>query len=115
MTVRRVTAVLGLWVALSTAGCSVDPTDPSNYNSVNVRNDTASQVVLVQCDTSCGVLHDRTTLAAGESTVVSVSNEDITVGYAVQTPGGKTLGCLYFRYNGPLQNLKANISAIVRC
>lgn len=83
------------------AGCaSIDPTDPSHFTSVAVRNDTTQNVQLIQCDTTCGTLHDRQTLTSGQTTDLKVSAEGIKDGYVVADSDGHRLGCLYFDYNG---------------
>jgi hypothetical protein len=113
---QRVGLALLLLVVAPVAGCgSLDPTDPSNFNNVTVKNDTGERVILIQCDTTCKTLHDRTTLEPGNVTVISVSNENISVGYVVAKPSGQRLGCLYFRYSKPQKNLHAMTSEVVRC
>jgi hypothetical protein len=98
------------------SGCgSVDPTDPSHFTDVSVRNDTAARVVIVQCDTTCGTLHDRTTLAPGRAATVSVSNEDIAVEYAVEQPSGRRLGCLHMRFERVRRPPDVAVSSLRRC
>ncbi len=92
----------------------MDPTDPSHFTDVLIRNDRPSPVVIVRCDTSCDTLHDRTPVAAGHSTIVNVSNEGIT-GYAVEQPLGRRLGCLYMRFDGVRARPTVNVSAMQRC
>jgi hypothetical protein len=102
--------------ALLVSGCaSVDPTDPSHFTDVIVRNDTPRGVVIVQCDTSCDVLHDRTAIPAQRATTANVSNEGITVGYAVEQPTGRRLGCLYMRFNGVRRPPVVKVSSLERC
>jgi hypothetical protein len=108
--------VAGLAIAVGAAGCaSVDPTDPSHFTNVVVQNDTASSVWLVQCDVSCGTLHDRTRIRAGASTSVGVSNEGIQAGYVVERPSGSKLGCLYMRFNHVRGEHRVAISSLRAC
>jgi hypothetical protein len=103
-------------LALLVSGCaSVDPTDPSHFTDVIVRNDTARAVVIAQCDTSCDVLHDRTAVPAAGTTTANVSNEGITVGYAVEQPTGRRLGCLYMRFSGVRRTPVVKVSSLQRC
>jgi len=111
---RLVAAVLGL--ALLANGCaSIDPTDPSHFTDVFVRNDIGANVVIVQCDTSCDVLHERTAIAGGETSTINVSNEGITVGYAVEQPSGRKLGCLYMRFNNVRTTPTVDVSTLQHC
>jgi hypothetical protein len=103
-------------MAGGTSGCSsVDPTASSHFTNVRVRNDTPSAVQFVQCDTSCGTLHDRTTVPAGASTVINISNEGIKVGYLVADPGGKKIGCVYMKYEHVKRQPTILISSMTRC
>jgi hypothetical protein len=98
------------------AGCaSVDPTDSSHFTDVLVRNDTPSTVQFIQCDTSCGTLHERRTVPADGSTVINVSNEGIQVGYLVARPDGKRLGCLYMKYEHIKHEPTVLVSSMTRC
>jgi hypothetical protein len=98
------------------SGCaSVDPTDPSHFTNVLVRNDTASDVQFIQCDTSCVTLHERRTIPAGGGTVVNVSNEGVKVGYVVARPDGRRLGCVYMRYEHVKHEPTVLISSMARC
>lgn len=113
---RWVRLALLLLVVAPIAGCgSVNPTDPSNFHNVTVKNDAREKVILIQCDTTCRTLHERTTLEPGNVTVLSVSDENISVGYVVAKPSGQRLGCLYFRYTKPQKNLHAVTSEAVPC
>jgi hypothetical protein len=87
--------------AFATGCASVDPTDPSHFSDVEVWNDTPARVVIVQCDTSCGTLHDREQVPPGQRTIVNISHEGFDVGYAVESASEQRLGCLYMRLNGP--------------
>jgi hypothetical protein len=108
--------VCALCVAVLLAGCtSVDQTDPSHFTNVSIRNDTHQPVAVVQCDTSCQVLHERTTIDSGHEATVNVSNEGITVGYAVERPSGLKLGCLYMRFNGVHETPIVNVTSLRRC
>jgi hypothetical protein len=98
------------------SGCaSVDPTDPSHFTNVLVRNDTASDVEFIQCDTSCGTLHERRTIPASGSTVVNVSNEGIKVGYVVARPDGRRLGCVYMQYEHVKYEPTMLVSSMTSC
>jgi hypothetical protein len=98
------------------SGCaSVDPTDPSHFTNALVRNDTASAVQFIQCDTSCDTLHDRTTIPVGGTTVINVSNEGIKVGYLVARPDGRKLGCIYMRYEHVKPEPIVLVSSLARC
>jgi hypothetical protein len=98
------------------AGCaSVDPTDPSHFTNVLVRNDTPSAVQFIQCDTSCGTLHDRQTIPAGASVVINISNEGIKVGYLVARPDDKKLGCVYMKYEHVKHQPTVLVSSMTRC
>lgn len=113
----RVTAAgIALFAIMGLSACaSVDPTDPSHFVDVQVVNDTASPVELIQCDTSCSTLHDRQRLEAWASTTVNVSNEGIEVGYLIQTLRGKELGCMYMSYDHVKQPAPLAISSMGRC
>jgi hypothetical protein len=98
------------------SGCaSVDPTDSSHFTNALVRNDTASAVQFIQCDTSCGTLHERRTIPAGGTTVINVSNEGIKVGYLVARPDGRKLGCVYMRYEHVKHEPTVLVSSLTRC
>jgi len=98
------------------AGCaSVDPTDPSHFTNVLVHNDTRSAVQFIQCDTSCGTLHERGTIPAGGSTIINISNEGIKIGYLVERPDGKRLGCVYMKYEHVKHQPTVLISSMTRC
>lgn len=106
------TALMGATLS----GCaSVDPTDPSHFTNVLVRNDTTSAVQFIQCDTSCGTLHERRTIPAGGSTVVNVSNEGIKVGYVVARPERRKLGCVYMKYEHVKYEPTVLVSSMTRC
>lgn len=95
---RLARLAIGALVCVAVSGCdSVDPTASSHFTNVLVRNNTASAVEFVQCDTTCGTLHDRQTIASGATTIVNVSNEGIKVGYVVARPRGPKLGCVYMK------------------
>ena len=77
-----VVLVVGLFVALMFAqaaddaiGCgSVDPTDPSNYSTVVILNDTAAAVTLDQCRGDyCNPDQDPTRLAPGRRVQVNAA------------------------------------------
>jgi hypothetical protein len=110
----KLAATVLVSAALS-ACASVDPTDPSHSTHVLVRNDTASDVQLIQCDTSCGTLHERRTIPAHGSTVVKVSNEGIKVGYVVARLDGRKLGCVYMHYEGVKYEPTVLVSSMTRC
>jgi hypothetical protein len=98
------------------SGCaSVDPTDSSHFTNALVRNDTASAVQFIQCDTSCGTLHERRTIPAGGTTVINVSNEGIKVGYLVARSDGQKLGCVYMRYEHVKHEPTVLVSSLTRC
>lgn len=102
--------------AVLLGGCaSVDPTDPSHFVDVQVRNDLSSPVQLIQCDTSCDTLHDRQTVAAGDSTTINVSNEGIKVGYLIESLTGNRLGCIYMEYEHVKHPPAVAVSSKVRC
>jgi hypothetical protein len=102
-------------VAVATGCASVDPTDPSHFVDVLVRNDSSSAVQLVQCDTSCRTLHDRTTLPALGTTIINISNEGINVGYLVERLDGRKVGCLYMKYEHVKRRPTVPLSAMTRC
>jgi hypothetical protein len=105
-----------VWVGCTLSGCaSVDPTDPSHFTNMLVRNDRASDVQFIQCGASCRTLHERTTIPAGESTVVNVSNEGMRVGYVVARPDGRQLGCVYMRYERVNHEPTVLVSSLTRC
>jgi hypothetical protein len=113
---RVATAVSLLAMVVLATGCtSVDPTDPSHFTDIVVRNDTPTRLVIVQCDTSCDVLHERTSVASGRATTINESNEGITIGYVIERPSGLTLGCLYMRFNHVRQTPVVNITSLSRC
>ncbi len=116
---RRGTLAAFVTVALIGAvmsGCaSVDPTDSSHFTYALVRNDTAAAVQFIQCDTSCGTLHERRTMPAGGTTVIHVSNEGIKVGYLVARPDGRKLGCVYMRYDNVKHEPTVLVSSLTRC
>jgi hypothetical protein len=100
---------------LVVSGCSVDPTDPSHFTDAVVRNDTPSPVVIVQCDTSCDTLHDRSAVPSHGALTINVSNEAITVGYAVERPSGRRLGCLYMNFDHVQKTPVVEVSSMQRC
>jgi hypothetical protein len=108
-------AATGLVGAVLSGCASVDPTDPSHFTNVIVRNDTASDVQFIQCDTSCGTLHERRTIPTDESTVVNVPNEGIKVGYVVARLDGRRLGCLYMHYEHVSHEPTVLVSSMTRC
>src|SRR5450759_1593812 len=113
---RAIAAIVSLATAVLAGGCaSVDPTDPSHYTEVEIRNNTPASVVIVQCDTSCDVLHERRTVDSGQATIVSVSHEGITVGYVVEEPSGSRLGCLYMLVSPAAQAPVVDVSSLTRC
>jgi hypothetical protein len=100
----------------SVTGCgSVDPTDPSYFTNVLVRNDTASAVQFIQCDTSCGTLHDRETIPVQGSAIINISNEGINIGYLVEQPDGKKLGCVYMKYEHVKHLPTVLVSSMTKC
>jgi hypothetical protein len=100
----------------SVAGCSsVDPTDPSHFTNVLVRNDTASAVQFIQCDTSCGTPNTRETIPARGSTIINISNEGINIGYLVAQPDGKKLGCVYMKYERVKHPPTVLVSSMTKC
>jgi hypothetical protein len=108
-------AAAGVMAVVASGCASVDPTDPSHFTDVLVRNDTPSPVQFVQCDTSCGTLHEHRGIPLGGSTVVNVSNEGITVGYLVAQPDGWKLGCVYMRYEHVKREPTIYVSSMSRC
>lgn len=109
------TAALVGAVAVSSGCASVDPTDPSHFINVLVRNDTPSPVQFIQCDTSCGTLHEREAITAGGSTIINISNEGIKVGYLVERQDGKKLGCVYMKYEHVKHEPTVLVSSMTRC
>ncbi len=109
---RLITASVG---AILSGCASVDPTDPSHFTNVLVRNDTASDIKFIQCDTSCATLHEGRTVTAGGSTVVNVSNVGIKVGYIVARPDGRKLGCVYMQYEHVKHEPTVLVSSMTRC
>jgi len=108
--------VLMVGACVSLAGCSsIDPTDPSHFTDVLIRNDTSNSVEIVQCDVSCAVLHDRATVGPHGGLEVSLSNEGIEVGYLVERPNGERLGCIYMDYDGVEQTPEVFVSHVVKC
>lgn len=71
MAITVVGALLAAQIADGVTGCgSVDPTDPSNYSSVKILNDTRNPVVVDGCrGTYCGP-EPSSTLASGQRTTV---------------------------------------------
>lgn len=60
-------ALLAAQVADGVAGCgSVDPTDPANYSSIRIVNDTGEPVVIDDCQGGYCQLDQPEVLAAGE-------------------------------------------------
>jgi hypothetical protein len=87
---------LGIEIQLHIAGCgSVDPTDPANYSTVRITNDTTSGVVVDRCQgTYC--YHDLPRpVAPGSSITVDAacdaSGSQMT-SWRVTRQDGKTLG-----------------------
>jgi len=97
-------------------GCaSIDQTDPSHFVDVQVHNDRPTAVQLIQCDTSCDTLHDRQTMSAGASSTINVSNEGIEIGYLVENPAGRKLGCIYMKYENVKQPPVVPVSSMTQC
>jgi hypothetical protein len=97
-------------------GCaSIDPTDPSHFVDVQVHNDRPTAVQLIQCDTSCDTLHDRQTISAGASSTINVSNEGIEIGYLVENPAGRKLGCIYMKYENVKKRPVVSVSSMTQC
>jgi hypothetical protein len=114
---KRVVALTPLvGAALLLVGCtSADPTDSSHFTDVHVRNDTPSAVQLIQCDTTCGTLHDRETLPTGGTTIINVSNEGIKIGYLIERPNGEQLGCIYMEFDGVDRTPVVPVSSMTKC
>lgn len=93
----------------------MDPTDPSHFTNVLVRNDTASAVQFIECDTSCGTLHERSTVPAGATTIINIDNEGANIGYLVERPDGKKLGCVYMKYEHVKHEPTVLVSSTTKC
>jgi hypothetical protein len=111
----RTAALTSFLLMLLASGCSVDPTDPSHFTDAVIRNDTPSRVVIVQCDTSCDTLHDRSPLPSRGSVTINVSNEAIPVGYVVERPSGRRLGCLYMNFDHVQKTPVVRVSSMRSC
>ena len=109
-------ALAAMMLAGAVAGCaSVDPTDPSHFTNIVIRNDTPSAVQFIECDTSCGTLHERRTIPAGGSTIINDSNEGVKIPYLVASPDGKKLGCLYMKFEHVKHPPTVLTSSMTRC
>lgn len=77
-----------------TEATCIDPTDPCNWSSYRVYNDTSAPVVLDECG-PCGPIK----VAPGETTRNSVYVVNAIIGertrWRVQTPSGTVRGCLW--------------------
>jgi hypothetical protein len=89
--------------------------NPSPYILVGVRNDTPSAVQFNQCEATCSVLHERRTIAAGGSTLVPGLNEGTQFSYAVESPAGKRLGCVYMKYEHVKLQPAVLVSSMTAC
>ncbi len=111
-----ISALAAMMLAGAVAGCaSVDPTDPSHFTNIVIRNDTPSAVQFIECDTSCGTLHERRTIPVGGSTIINDSNEGVKIPYLVASPDGKKLGCLYMKFEHVKHPPTVLISSMRRC
>lgn len=79
----------------------LDPTDPCNWSSYRVRNDTRQPLVLRECDRVCGQaddLGDPFDLPPGATTANDVDHVNAIVGertwWLVLAADGRRLGCL---------------------
>ena len=85
----------------SPAWFCIDPTDPCNWSSYQVRNDSQRVVVLRECMHHCGAgdqVLDPITIRPGDTTANNVYDVSAGIGvyswWEVLTPSGVRLGCL---------------------
>src|ERR1700681_3509336 len=85
--------------ALLATGCNPDPTDPSLYNVVSFRNDTARPVVLVSCaSAACRKEAWRSELKPGRVVAEQVSSQGVRERFVVRSKSGGVIGCFDFRF-----------------
>jgi hypothetical protein len=99
-----VTALVGVAAVLfvvdeldSRAGCgSVDPTDPANYSTVAIRNDTSTVVAVDRCEGGyCGPDEARSVLAPGGELQVDAAcgvSGAAATSWRITTPSGGLIG-----------------------
>lgn len=109
-----VAGLLFLLAALAQAlGTSIDPTESSF--PVTLHNDTTGTVVLKQCGSTCGSIHEVERLAAGRSVPVNFSSEGITNLWSVTNAQGVVMGCLARTYDHKVANLVVQVSSNAPC
>lgn len=91
----------------------IDPTEQTF--AVTLRNDTASTVVVKQCDTKCDSFHERDRLRPGAGVRVNTSSDNVDNWWAVTDAEGRPLGCLPLRYDHKIDGLVVNVSDRTRC
>jgi hypothetical protein len=91
---------------------SIDPTEHSV--AVTMQNDTASAVIIKQCDANCDSFHERDELLPGASVRVNTS-DDVANWWLVADPSGPTIGCLPLRYGHTVDVLVVKISDYAAC
>jgi hypothetical protein len=101
----------------------IDPTDPCNYSTYLVTNDTNHPVVLRECLNHCGSGDrrlDPITVAPSRTTPNDVGGVTALVGsrdwWEVQTADGRTLGCLVLDGHATKRDgLLVTVSSLRRC
>jgi hypothetical protein len=115
--------LFGLEIAAEAKGHSLDPTDPTNYNTYTLRNDSASQLYVHLCaDAKCAHLDDHVDwvpVEPGSADDAQVywgsSTPDV---YAIATAPGGSSGwrCLMLDASSKSpEEVDAPLSSAVRC
>jgi hypothetical protein len=92
---------------------SIDPTEQSL--AVTLHNDSASAVVLKQCDAKCDSFHEQDRLLPGASVRVNASSDNVANWWLVTDSDGRAVGCLPLRYGHEIAGLVVNISERTAC
>lgn len=92
---------------------SIDPTEQAF--TVTLHNDTASTVVVKQCDAKCDSFHETDRLQPGGSVPVNTSSDGAANWWAVTDGSGRTLGCLPLTYHHKVDGLVIDVSGYTAC
>ena len=103
--------------ALLATACNPDPTDPSLYNVVSFRNDTAKPVVLVACaSAACRNAAWRSEVKPGRVAAEQVSSQGVRERFMVRSKSGGVIGCFDFRFRSRKRRpTRVAISQSSRC
>jgi len=92
---------------------SIDPTE--HAFTVTLHNDTASTIVVQQCDAKCNSFHEKDRLQPGGSVRVNTSSDGAANWWAVTDSSGRTLGCLPLTDHHKVDGLVVDVSSYTAC